>query len=420
MKTLLVIILGCMLGLCGCITESARDAAVAKVANYGTSVSTRRRYNLSCIYGGDNSQNWKVKENFSSKLQPNVFADGGIPVSLRIRMNKFNSGGYGSVLLHMCSLTMIPAIVNTSVIYDCFVEVDGIVDNNGALFEIVEMGDLATSHLVPSPLWWYTDSPDVEGGAVFSQHTGTMTLTWPSPSVVSRQNNGVLGNDRRAFGSATPSNLNSLNQPDCEFPFDELMQRAIAYGVAVKLKELEDSGKIDAMLKKKTADVSMAPKHNIVRLDRDSNKNFSYAFELELLENPADFKKAWQMVLQDFAKSLKEDYVDVFPSADIASLEVSFSGFKRDGLRLSGSAAVLTLKPVSLEYNSHNRKGNMSVRFAEGQVSEASTWIRRNIKTLVRDKNIALTSGSLPPEGKFAITNEKIDGNVMTIEFMAE
>ncbi len=417
MKTLLVIALGCMLGLCGCLTSSTRDAAVAKVANHGAIVSTRHRYHLACVYGGDNSQNWSVKEDFFSKHQPHVFGESGIPVSLRLRPKKFNAGGYGSVLLHVCTFTIFPVIVNSSVIYDCFIDVDG-VDNSGALLEVVDLGDSATSHLVPSPLWWYIDSPDVKGDPVFSQHTQTMTLTWPGWNEVYRQNNGVLGNEKGAVGFATVLNL--FSQPDNNFSCGELMQCALAYGVAVKLKELEDSGKIDAMLKKKTADVSMAPKHNIVRLDRDSNKNFSYAFELELVENPADFKKAWQMVLQDFAKSLKEDYVDAFHSIDIASLEVSFSGFKRDGLRLSGRAAVLTLKPVSLEYNSHNRKGTMSVRFAEGQVSEASTWIRRNIKTLVRDKNIALTSGSLPPEGKFAITNEKIDGNVMTIEFMAE
>ena len=404
MKTLSAIALGCMLGLCGCLTSSTRDAAVAKVANHGAIVSTRHRYHLACVYGGDNSQNWSVKKDFFSKHQPHVFAADGIPVSLRLRLKKFNSGGYGSVLLHVCTFTIFPVVVNTSVIYDCFIDVDG-VDNDDALLEVVDMGDNATSQLVPSPLWWYTDSPDVEGGPVFSLHTKTMTLTWPGWNEVYRQKKGVLGNDEGAAGSATVLNL--FSQPNNVFSCGELMERALAYGVAVKLKELEDSGKIDAMLKKKAAEVSTAPKHNIIRLDRDSDKTFTYSFELELAQNPTDFKKAWQAVLLDFAKSLKEDYRDAFPSVDMASLEVSFSGFKRDGLRLNGSAAVLTLKPVSLEYNSHNRKGTMSVRFAEGQVSEASAWIRRNVKTLVRDKNIALTSGSLPPEGKFAITNEK-------------
>lgn len=276
------------------------------------------------------------------------------------------------------------------------------------------MGDFATSYLLPTSLWWYNDSP-VEGCRGFCQYTHTMTLTFPVASEVYNKNKGALGETQEAYGLAYTDLTAQANDFSCG-----LMQRALAYGVAVKLKELEDSGKIDAMLKKKAAEVSTAPKHNIIRLDRDSDKTFMYSFELELAQNPTDFKKAWQTVLQDFAKSLKEDYVDAFPSADIASLEVSFSGFKRDGLRLNGTAAVLTLKPISLEYNPHNRKGSMSVRFAEGQVSEASAWIRRNIKTLVRDKNIALTSGSLPSEGKFAITNEKIDGNVMTIEFMVE
>lgn len=417
MKTLLMIALGCILVLGGCITSSTRDTTVAKVANYGAEVLTRHRYHLACVYGGDNSQNWNIKENFFSRFQPNVFAEGGIPVSLCMRNSNFSFSGSLGVFLHMVSLLIIPETHNTSVTYDCLIEIEGI-DNNGVSFQVVEMGDSASSQLLPSSLWWYNSSPNIEGCPVFSQHTQTITLTWPDFTKIYRQNNGVLGKDKEAAGFVTPLNL--FSQPNNNFSCRELMQRALAYGVAVKLKELEDSGKIDAMLKKKAADVSTALKHNIVRLDRDSNKNFSYSFELELSENPVDLKNAFRGVLQEFAKSLKEDYVDAFPSADSASLEVSFSGFKRDGLRLSGSAAVLTLKPISLEYNSHNRIGTMSVRFVEGQSSEASAWIRRNIKTLVQDKNVALTNGSRPSEGKFIIINESISGNVMTIEFKAE
>ena len=400
----------------GCITESVRDSSVAKVANFGPNISTRQRYSLVCGYQGEGTQAIETNWKFLSEHQPNVFrSEGGIPIVLRARLKNgdFHSTSlFGSFLLSLFSLQIIPHTQKQEAIYECVIEIEGI-ENVHASFEILNVGERATSHLFPSPLLWYTDSPAVEGYCVFSQHTQTMTMTYPSVREIYNQNKGVLGDGHEAYGSAY------VSFQGVDFS-SGLEQRSLAYGLAVKLKELEDSGEIDTMLKKKAADVATAPKHNIIRLDRDSNKNFSYAFELELVENPTDFKKAWQAVLLDFAKSLKEDYVDAFPSADIASLEVSFSGFKRDGLRLNGSAAVLTLKPVSLEYNSHNRKGTMSVRFAEGQVSEASAWIRRNVKTLVRDKNIALTSGSLPTEGKFAITNEKIDGNVMTIEFMVE
>ncbi len=105
---------------------------------------------------------------------------------------------------------------------------------------------------------------------------------------------------------------------------------------------------------------------------------------------------------------------------DVASLEVSFSGFKRDGLRLSGRAAVLTLKPISLDYNAHTRSGKLTVHFTVGQESEAKVWIRRNIKRLVRDKNIALTTGTLPPEAGYQVIEEKTEGNVMAIEFKSE
>lgn len=398
----------------GCITESVRDSSVAKVKNLGPNISTHQRYSLVCGYHGEGTQAIETNWKFLSEHQPNVFrSEGGIPIVLRARLKNADfSSGYGSFLLSLFSLQIIPHTQKQEAIYECLIEI-GDLENVHTPFEILNIGDRAQSHLFPSPLLWYTDPPDVEGYCVFSQHTQTMTMTYPSVSEIYNQNKGVLGDGHKAYGSAYVS----LKGADFS---SGLEQRSLAYGLAVKLKELEDSGKIDAMLKKKTADVSTAPKHNIIRLDRDSDKNFSYFFELELAQNPTDFKKAWQMVMQDFAKSLKEDYRDAFPSADMASLKVSFSGFKRNGLRLNGSAAVLTLKPVSLEYNSHNRKGTMSVRFAEGQVSEASTWIRRNVKTLVRDKNIALTSGSLPSEGKFEITNEKIDGNVMTIEFMVE
>ena len=422
MKTISVIALGCILGLSGCITSSWRNAAVVKVANHGANVSTRHRYHLSCVYVGDKSQRLNIKDDFFSKFQPNVFAADGIPVSMRIRMKNSTSGFSAlDVLLHMCTFTIFPVVVNTSVIYDCFIEVDDI-DNNGVLFEVVDMGDNATSHLVPSPLWWYTDSPDVEGCPVFSQHGQTMILTWLKCEVYN-QNKGVLGKDEKSYGTianVTSFNINLLSQQNKDFPFDGLMQRAFAYGVAVKLKELEDSGKIDAMLKKKAAEVSTAPKHNIIRLDRDSDKTFTYSFELELAQNPTDFKKVWQAVLLDFAKSLKEDYRDAFPSADVASLEVSFSGFKREGLRLSGHAAVLTLKPISLDYNAHTRSGKLSVRFTAGQESEAKVWIQRNIKRLIRDKNIALTTGAFPPEANYQVIEAKTEGNVMAIEFKAE
>lgn len=394
----------------GCYSFHVRESAIAKVTDIGEKISTKNQYRVTCAYDGDSSQTMKLTSDFFEVINPAVFSPNGIPVSLRCKFSSMRQNyNPWSIPLSVISLGIVPFWHDFSTSFQCFVRLENGIDEGG-FFDVSSRVDSAGNFGLPITFMYFNGVSNMEGYRAFCQNTFKIEDIYRK--TISCRNEGVLGEKVQVLGFPSTSPIQALSS--------DLMQRALAYGVAVKLKELEDSGKIDAMLKKKTADVSTAPKHNIVRLDRDSNKNFSYAFELELVKNPADIKKAWQMVLQDFAKSLKEDYVDAFPSVDIASLEVLFSAFKRDGLRLSGRAEVLTLKPVSLEYNSHNRKGTMSVRFAEGQVSEASTWIRRNVKTLVRDKNIALTSGSLPPEGKFEITNEKIDGNVMTIEFMVE
>ena len=120
-------------------------------------------------------------------------------------------------------------------------------------------------------------------------------------------------------------------------------------------------------------------------------------------------------------KSIKEEYLDTYPSADVASLVVSFSGLKREGVRISGRAAVLTIKPLSLTYDVHTRRGRLAVKFNAGQAEEAKAWARRNIETLARDKNIALTTGVIPPAAKFYLGREELkDGNVLEIEFKTE
>ena len=105
----------------------------------------------------------------------------------------------------------------------------------------------------------------------------------------------------------------------------------------------------------------------------------------------------------------------------IARLVVDFSNVKVDGRRIEGRATMLSIKPVSLTYDATKRRGKLSVQFNQGQVEEAArTWIRRNIETLARDKNIQLTTDERPPAGRFYSLGEKTEGNVMEIEFKTE
>ncbi len=201
---------------------------------------------------------------------------------------------------------------------------------------------------------------------------------------------------------------------------DALSQKVFAYGLVAKLKELEDSGRIDAMLQRMEAAKSKVPAHNIVKFARDADSDFSYVFALELAETPNDPNRVAYAVTQEFSKSVKESYVNTYPGAKENSLVVDFSSVKVDGRRIEGRATVLSIKPLSLTYDATSRRGKLSVRFNPGQEEATRTWIRRNLEALARDKNIQLTTDERPPAGHFYSLGEKIEGNVMEIEFRTE
>lgn len=75
---------------------------------------------------------------------------------------------------------------------------------------------------------------------------------------------------------------------------------------------------------------------------------------------------------------------------------------------------------MSLSYDASLRLGKLSLRFGPGQEKETRNWAKENIETLVRDKNIALITGQLPPAAIYYSLSEKINGNVMEIEFKTE
>ena len=375
---------------------SLRNSAIPDVNDLGPSVSTRNRYRLSCVYKGETSETMRFKTDFFQRCEPRVFSPGGIPVSLRIQFDRFEGAKGWTVLFAMCTLGVIPQHNQLTYICKCSLELAD-EDCGKSQFRIANVFDEARSQvLIPTAYLFYNGAPSVDDG-------------------------------RRAFyenmkiaGTEDPPQYLYESDPAKRVESDEPFRRALAYAMAVKLKEMEDSGKIDAMLRKKEESRSTAPAHSVVQLDRDAKDGFSYSFAIEFASAPSDFKSAARAVLQDFMKSIKEEYLDTYPSADIASLVVSFSGLKREGVRISGHAAVLTIKPLSLTYDANTRRGKLTVKFNAGQAEEARAWIRKNVKTLARDKNIALVTGQLPPEASCYFLDEKVDGNVMEVKFKTE
>ena len=159
--------------------------------------------------------------------------------------------------------------------------------------------------------------------------------------------------------------------------------------------------------------------YSILACERESGNDFAYKFELEL--NGEKSLKSFRAVQREFREAIKEDYAESFAGTDFASLYVDFPEYRQKGDKIEGRAVVLTISAVSLKYDPKTRTGILAVRIGANQFEEARKYIRKNIETLARDKNIALVTGEIPPAAKFYLGREEIkDGNILEIEFKTE
>ena len=384
-----------LLPIVGCY--SCRDSAMVDVGDWGDGIATRHKYRLVGVnIRGDKCD--EVLNNILLKSKfPQVFSDRGIPLEVSYPFLVPPQYKYGwSFLLTLFTLDLVPQFVCSTQEFPCDLR---LVDDQSvsARFSVYQSFDRADS-LFPTGLIPFSDAPDNTGFKVF----------WRSYKVLPSDDDG---------GKKLTSRFLALTFGGLR---EEVSKDAFAYGVVSKLKQLEDSGRIDAMLKKLGAAKSKAPAHKVLKWTRELGSDFTYGFTLELAGEPEDPDKDASAVMKEFGESLKEEYSDSFPRTDKASLIVDYLDVRVDGRIIRGRAAVLTIVPVSLTYDPDTRRGKLSVRFNLGQADEARSWIRKNIETLARDKNIALVTGQLPPAATYYSLGEKIDGNVMEVEFMTE
>ena len=222
----------------------------------------------------------------------------------------------------------------------------------------------------------------------------------------------------------------------------KIIDTALAYGVAVTLKKMEDEGKINLGMLPKTKpvhrftpslveevkskpNIAPAPKNNfyykILLCERESGRDFAYKFVLQLTEDAQRSLQAFRAVQREFRNALREDYAEAFSVVELQSLYVDFPEYRQNEGKIEGRAVVLTISVVSLIYDPNTRTGKLAVKVNANQYEEARKWVRKNIETLARDKNIALVTGEIPSAAKFYLGREELkDGNILEIEFRTE
>ena len=396
---------------------NVRFAAIVEAPDVGPNVITKYKYRLAEYYFVKNGSFVrgsfdKLKSNLE-RFYPNVFSDSGIPFALYESASFDSKSKYeATMLLYIFSCGTLPYCQHSG-----YREKFTVVVKNG---QKSEKASITGKFLTSSALTCYTpialacfNDPPMDYG------TENQRCFW---------NTIAYGSNKDKF---------------------KINHQAIAYGLAIRLREMELAGKVEGLIvggntqrkgasndvqsevkdmqadRKPKSVVSETPSgavavsYDIVSCEREVGNDFSYKFELKLKGEKS--LKAFRSVQKEFRATIKEDYAESFPGVKQNSLFVDFPEYKLSNGKIEGRAVVLSISVTSLTYDPNTRTGKLAVKVNATQYEEARKWIRKNIETLARDKNIALTTGEIPPAAKFYLGREELkDGNVLEIEFRTE
>ena len=157
----------------------------------------------------------------------------------------------------------------------------------------------------------------------------------------------------------------------------------------------------------------------IEHFERTSNDDFAYSFRLRLNDGAPSGLSAMSQIKNELRQAVVSDYAATYGGAD--EVRVDFPEFSMKEGVVGGRAEVMRIAVQSLRYDSAAQKGVISVKIGANRFEDARKWVRKNIEALAKDKNIALTTGQIPPNARFYLGAERVlEGNILEIEFETE
>ena len=373
----------------------------------------------------------QVIETELHNLLPRNFTSSGRPFRINIIGRKdddHNVQNGMTILMFLCSLGIFPALLKSEEFITYEVQLlDG--NERGVAFEIDAVYEEVNSW-IPLGLSLGEDIHTPDNYPVFCSHAFNVV----NPAYVDVKDRVILRNKSIAYAvalklmemeaaeaasasrvaqQATPSaNLSTpIHQQQSALPTPASPQPVSPPAVAVVTATQQPQP------------VSTPPQrlYRIVESERESGEIFARRFVLEVL---GDIDVSTERAIRrEYIEDLKLDYAETYGLADLASIYVDFTQFSLKDRRIEGRAVVFTATPdTTMQYDANTRRGKITVRFnsAVRGTDWARGWARRNIETLVRDKNILLTTGEKPPEGHYLSRGEQWHGDVLEIEFETE
>lgn len=166
---------------------------------------------------------------------------------------------------------------------------------------------------------------------------------------------------------------------------------------------------------------TMSGAYSVERFERVAGDEFAYVFKIVFAETNGIGLAAAQRVKRELRSSVEEDYRAACPDARGESVQIDFPEFSMKGRVIEGRAEITRIAVTSLTYDDVTQKGVISVRIGASSFEKARAWVRKNIETIVRDKNIALTTGKVPADKRFFLGAERVlEGNILQVEFETE
>ena len=160
--------------------------------------------------------------------------------------------------------------------------------------------------------------------------------------------------------------------------------------------------------------------YTIEKFERTADDEFAYAFRLRMKDGADLGLSAMGAVKRDLRQSVYDDYMATYGGTG-SDIRVDFPEFAMRDSIVEGRAEVMRISVISLQYDASTQKGVIAVKIGANRFEDARKWVRRNIESLAKDKNIALTTGQIPPAARFYLGAERVlEGNVLEIEFETE
>lgn len=380
----------------------ARIVAGSDAKDFGETVQTRFRYRPICDGDGGNDELLSQSQRMQ-KYQPGVFDADGIPVLLSFQRTLDDNDPNAMSIRHFhrrCRISIAGQ-------YLASVEACG--------RDVIALGFLPP---IPVLKMSFSCSPCFRSGHASGSNS---------------------------FGSYSDF-IRDCYDPQCY----DCCDMAMAYGIASRLKEAEDAGritenfavnarsaqsladavstraKIRAEDKKRRGEYVIIPEagnespYEIVRCDSEQGRDFAYLFTLRKRGGGAMKLSDYGIIREGFRSAIRAHYASAHPNVNPRTLVIDFTEYALKGDVVSGRVAVLTISQESIAYDSATRKGVVRVRIGEGQFDDARRWIRRNLATLSARGNVDCSGDAVPQGARFYSESEEMADGVLSVLFKTE